>query len=637
MMRLSLLWFLIFPGIAFGQEPGKNNVVTHNRATVVTNPKTGENFYPKWGVFPAADVSVRKIVLHLTLGSPDSMKTAHWDYCDNVIIRRLGGKNGVSKDFEIARMLTPYGSIFGKGWQFEWTVDVTDFSTLLRDSVEIDYRHSGYEPDTVGWALTLDFEIIKGPEVVKPMVITRLWNGNFKYGDPEAKLEDHLLPVSFETQPGSSISRIRILQTGHGMDEPRGCSEFCSRWREIYYDGQLVQHRALWKDCGNNPLYPQGGTWVYDRADGCPGDLQKPDILNIKASPGEHAVSLKMEPYTATKNIQAVENICAYLVQCSKPLHKVDVSIEQILVPNDRPVYNRDNPAGFGPRIMIRNLGMMDLTSLMITYGTKGKKSHIYQWTGKLSFDSSAEITLPGLIDAVPGINTYEVTLDKPNGRKDEWDLDNSMVSSFTAPMMLPNALVVRMKTNSHPHDNSLLLVNERNDTVYHKPGKTLKADTVYMDTLRLQEGLYRFSLTDTAGDGLEFWAEPDQGNGSLRFLDLQGRLVYAFQSDCGNGEILSFDATERFNRDTTVVLSAFSLYPRKVKDKTELEVVSDQQAKMTVIITIDGKIVERHEYEKVLSGTFPFYLGYLPKGRIVLEALLNGKSCFKGRIFKEL
>ena len=180
MKHLLLILILSASCLASGQKPGAIQVVTHNRVTIVTNPATGEKSYARWGVFPAADVPVRKIVLHLTLGTPDSMKTAHWDYCDNVFARRLGGVSGPSGDYEIARMLTPYGSIFGKGWQFEWTIDVTDFSSILRDSVEIEYRHSGYEPDTVGWALTLDFEVLTGPEIVRPLPLAKLWHGNFK-------------------------------------------------------------------------------------------------------------------------------------------------------------------------------------------------------------------------------------------------------------------------------------------------------------------------------------------------------------------------------------------------------------------------------------------------------------------------
>ena len=62
-------------------------------------------------------------------------------------------------------MLTPYGSNFKEGWSFTWSIDVTDFQTFLRDSVEIEYIHSGYESPDLGWDLTLDFDILFGPQV----------------------------------------------------------------------------------------------------------------------------------------------------------------------------------------------------------------------------------------------------------------------------------------------------------------------------------------------------------------------------------------------------------------------------------------------------------------------------------------
>ena len=34
----------------------------------------------------------------------------------------------------------------------------------------------------------------------------------------------------------------------------------------------VVWTREVWRDnCDLNPVYPQGGTWVYDRANWCPG------------------------------------------------------------------------------------------------------------------------------------------------------------------------------------------------------------------------------------------------------------------------------------------------------------------------------------------------------------------------------
>ncbi|NLI24774.1 MAG: peptide-N-glycosidase, partial [Bacteroidales bacterium] len=145
------------------------HVVTHRRVTVTTDPSKGIHLYPAWGKFPDKNVSVRRIIMKVVLGCPDSLPCAHWDYLDPIYLRKAGGTSGKVYNYELSRMLTPYGSIFTKDWQWEWQADVTDFSALLRDSVEIVYQHSGYETTSVGWAVTIDFEITTGPEIVHPL------------------------------------------------------------------------------------------------------------------------------------------------------------------------------------------------------------------------------------------------------------------------------------------------------------------------------------------------------------------------------------------------------------------------------------------------------------------------------------
>jgi hypothetical protein len=160
------------------------HVITHNKVMVITDPAKGIRTYTNWGVFPSKETQIRKIILTVTFQKPDSLKCGEWDYVDNVFLRRTGGKNQTSKDFEIARLITPYGWFFEKGWKFSWDVDVTDFSLFLRDSVEIDYAHSGYEDNKDrGWVVTLDFKVIKGKPVADPIGITKLYEGNFPYGD----------------------------------------------------------------------------------------------------------------------------------------------------------------------------------------------------------------------------------------------------------------------------------------------------------------------------------------------------------------------------------------------------------------------------------------------------------------------
>jgi hypothetical protein len=635
MIRFLFLLFFVISTSCFAQKPSIQHIVTHNRTTIICDPVAGVKSFAKWGVFPSEKASVRKILMHVTLGRADSLFAAHWDYLDHIKLRKKD-KNGKLMEYEIGRMLTPYGSIYNKGWSWEWKVDVTDFSPLLRDNVEIVYVHSGYEDKTVGWAVTIDFEIISGPPVVAPLGITALWNAGYKYGDTKEKIEDNLKPISFESVPDADFSRIRIQHTGHGMDRPKGCSEFCSRWRELKMDGITVDHRDMWKDCGGNPLYPQGGTWIIDRAYWCPGELQVPDIIDVKMSQGKHNVALEMEPYTATDNIQAVENISSYLFQYSAPTQKLDVAVDQIMVPSDEQQYTRLNPASLNPQFMIRNLGAQNLRSVLVTYGTDGFPKETYHWKGDLKFNETAQILIPGEIKSKSGKNNFTITLSKPNGGKDAWIEDNEQTSSFVAPQLLPTRFVLHYLTNNQPKDNKIFLLDKKGDTIFQKLPTQLENRMLYKDTISLKEGKYELGLTDSAGDGLQFWYKTKQGDGYLRLFDLKGNLIHAFESDCGNGEKLSFTATPNFNENATKDTYAFSLFPRLVTTKTELEVVSNTTSHMTVLFSTNGIIHEKHEHVAVKNGLFSYSLDKLPKGRIIVEVLMDGVSKFKVRLNKE-
>jgi hypothetical protein len=90
------------------------HVVTYNKATIVTDPIKGYKIYKRWGQFPSAVVPIRKIIMHVNFGCPDSMRCGEWDYSDRINIARTGGQDGKVQDFEIGRMLTPYGGNFNK-------------------------------------------------------------------------------------------------------------------------------------------------------------------------------------------------------------------------------------------------------------------------------------------------------------------------------------------------------------------------------------------------------------------------------------------------------------------------------------------------------------------------------------------
>ncbi len=639
MKRLAVLLFLCISCFlqAVAQTLPATHVITHNRTTVVTEPAKGFKSYPAWGVFPSTKTDIRRILLKVTFGCPDGMRCADWDYLDHIRIQRKGGVNAQPLHYEIARMLTPYGGAFAKDWRFTWEVDVTDFSNLLRDSVEIEYWHSGYEPaEDRGWAVTLDFEITAGTPVAPLLSVQQLFQDSYRYGDTARSIEADLKPFAFATTASTGFAKLRVFQTGHGMDEAENCGEFCNKYREIYLDGQLFDKHDIWKKCGDNPLYPQAGTWIYDRANWCPGYLQVPDayILPVKGT-GSHTVDINMQPYSNPK-AKANESITAFLMQYGKPNATHDVMLEDIIVPSAKDLHQRKNPATTRPVILIRNNGSELLKSVQIRYGTKGQTMRNFLWNGSLRFGETEEIVLPGPIEAKAGNNTFEATLSKPNGKKDAWQADNQLTSTFKPAPILPGTLVWAIRTNNEPKHNHYFLRDNEGHILHQTQLDTSLKQTLLTDTFHLKPGHYELVMKDTAGDGLEFWFNTEGGRGTARLLNQNGAMLKNFDADFGNTIYYSFTVSADSTQWAPVVTTpAIGLFPTRTRGKTALDYFSNQPQDVTVkIITDEGaQIVETHEYKALQQGSFQYDLSYRKPQRYYLKVFVNDKEVFNKRI----
>lgn len=604
----------------------------HDRAIIVTDPSTGARSYPVRVKFPSRDVPLRKVMLNLTLGCPDGMRCADWDYLDHVLVHPIN----TTDTFEVARMLSPYGGRFGKDWHFTWRSDVTDFSPALRDSVEVIYVHSGYEPnEDRGWALTLDFELVHGPPAAEVLGISQLYRGNFVYGDKRRSVEADLVPRAVHVDPRAALLRVRTHQTGHGMNEGDGCGEFCSKWRSIKVDKREVSRRSMWKDCGSNPLWPQAGTWIYDRADWCPGELYEAEAMTVPIKPGtmEHVIDIDMEPY-ALDSTTARTSIAAYAIQLAKPRAEFDAAIEAILLPNDDPRFGRMNPAVHEPKVVVRNMGNQPMDLVMLEYGTEGFPMRRHIHNKRLRFGEADTVQLPHLIDMKPGLNTFVVTLSKPGGKKDGWVGDNVLRSTFTAADVLDSIIVVQLRTNSRPDQNSFRIANTKGHSFIDRPLGSLKADSLYTDTLRLPPAGYVMQLADTAGDGLEFWYNADAGRGFLRLLDAQGHLLKAFESDCGDGITYQF----RVDADPSVHPSdapMIGLFPTRTTGRTVLDYFSNEAGVITMELRDDQDALTWSETGPATVREFQRGLDFsaVPRGRYTFKVLRDGKEVFGTRL----
>lgn len=630
-MRSAPLLLLLLIGAVRVSAQDTLHIISHQRATIITDPSKGVQQFPANVAFPSAGTEVRQVLLHVTFGCPDSLRCADWDYMDRILVHRIG----TADTFEVSRMLTPYGGGFRKEWHFTWTTDLTDLRSLLQDSCTVIYEHGGYEPNTDrGWAVTLDFAFILGMPARPVLAVVPLYAGGFAYGDKARSIEADLPPRTVNVPAGATDLRIRMLQTGHGMNPQDGCGEFCAKQRYVMLDGDTVATHKLWKDCGCNPVQPQAGTWIFDRANWCPGSLNQPDACDVALAPAARkaTVDIDMEPY-AVDSSTAVEQLCAYAILLGPPSAPNDVALQALLEPHADQPFAATRPMGNTARIRIVNRGRDPLRTAAVQYGTKGFKPRTFRWSGDLPADASMEVELPGVIDMVPGMNTFSVDVKRPNGKRDAWPRDNRREMRFSAPPVLGPDLIVQLRTNKEPGQNALAVTGtEGRKWLDHTLG-SLRADTLYQDSLHLPPGRYTLQLTDTAGDGLEFWYNTAGGRGTLRLLDGQGRCIKAFESDCGDGLGYSFLVQEGAVSPVDTV-PVIGLFPARTTGRTVLDLFANDTLPITVrIVDEQQQVVEEHQYTGLKQGAFTYDLGYRPPQRYMVKVLVEGREVFSRRL----
>jgi hypothetical protein len=461
----------------------------------------------------------------------------------------------------------------------------------------------------------------------------KIYQGSFRYGDGSNSIENALKPITFKTVNDAQFARLRVVQTGHGMDKPDNCAEFCSKYRELWYDGKLIDKKDIWKKCGENPLYPQAGTWIYDRAAWCPGNLMQPDFYDLEVRSGsQHTIDINMQPYISS-NPSADEFITAYLIQYKKAQANNDIRIEDIITPSSYDRHRRHNPASMNPHILVRNMGASTVNRFHVRYGTKGFPIKVFNWSGVLAPSASVSITLPGIIESTEGQNYFEIELLQPNGRKDNYLADNKLTVPFEPIPKYDSRLVVYLLTNNQPEQNGYAIIDSEGKIVKERTQGSLQANTVYKDTVRLSEGRYLFMLSDSAGNGLEFWANPAGGRGKARFLNIDDAMLKDFESDFGSSVCHAFEIGKPISAVTQQ--RSFGLFPTRTNDKLTLDYYSNFAEDVLVQITTDpgDKVEEEHTYHQLKQGMFTFDLSRFPKGRFYLKVSINGKEQFKKRI----
>jgi len=414
-------------------------------------------------------------------------------------------------EFEIMSFVTPYGIGIDFGEEgHTWTFDVTHLGPILKGQKRMYMTRGGQ------WQEEMDvrFEYIKGTPDRDVLNVQNIWPTGGRVGFGNIQSDWRFEPRELVNDDNVAQYEVNMSITGHGQD-----GEFIPRNHTLKVGGELgdfTETWTVWKECAENPIYPQGGTWVYDRAGWCPGmatDIKKFDFTEYFRL---------FQKTTLDYNIPVVSGASGYiissqLISYGPPNKTMDLAIEDVLYPSSKIEHGRFNPTCTPPRILLKNHGSEAITNARIVYGVVGKSESYYEWTGNLPFLDETEVELHFLADLTvsePG-DMFFARILSINNAQDEYPANDEYVSEIQVSDHYNGDLIIEMRTNFASTETVYRVFDRLGDQVLFQGGN-LSANTSYFDTLSNLNGCYTIMVEDSDEDGISWWANND-GNGYIR------------------------------------------------------------------------------------------------------------------------
>jgi len=486
---------------------------------------------------------------------------------------------------ELVSFVTPYGIYLDLGMEGKaWYFDMTDYVSLLKGDKRLVMNGGVWQED-----LDLEFLFVVGTPPSDVIEYNQVWQGSYRIGS--APISQILDDTKFESKDilfdaNASAFKLKSSITGHGSEG------------EFHQNGGLVYHKILFnsieelnwtitQECSFNPIYPQGGTWVYDRQGWCPGEktlLKEQDITPF-VTPGA-TISFDYNTSVPNNSNGDYRYLAAHqIVSYGAPNFLLDASVVAINAPNNTALYTRTGTICANPTVTIQNTGANTLTSLTINYWLNDSQSpQTYEWTGSLEFMETEEVNMTSTAelwsDIIAGDNVFNVSVSNPNGGTDAYSYNNTYASNFDIPNVFPQEFILEFKTNNRAYQNSYEILDAANDIVGENDLPL--NNTVYPDNYNLDTSCYRLFVIDTAQDGIEWWANPAQGVGYIKVKNNSGTVLYTFEPDFGGGFEYSFTTNFPLTAEEVNFLTSIKLFPNPSVDIINIEAVAIASAEIS-------------------------------------------------------
>jgi hypothetical protein len=498
----------------------------------------------------------------------------------------------VIENFELGRLISPYAKQFPKSFNYDYIYDITDYAQFLTDTTEFRIFYSGY---SFGFTATWDVIYVEGTPARDVVDVVNIYNGGFQYGG-NPSIETYLTEKTFTVPADAKYVKAKILITGHGGESSENCAEFCAKSYYLSVNNQQIASQMIWKDdCGNNPITAQGGTWIYNRANWCPGEKIRTFEYNLNVAPGStNTLNMDIDPFTA--NGYASYKIALQLVYYKDNNYQIDPAIEEILAPTKDVWQSKTNPICNNAKVRLKNWGTTPIKDAWIVCQIGANTQTVFQWKGNLNFGEDAIVTLPDLIWPTDlSDRTFKAWIGTINGNDistDENPTNNMVSSTFDLPITLPKKFIIETRTNAVPSQNNYTITDSKGNI--KKQRSFTSASTLHRDTITLGFGCYTFKMNDDGGNGLGWWAAPGEGNGSLRMVTPAPiQVLKSFSTDFGSFTQLNFRVEHAVGlTETTINEALIQVYPSPANTSLTVEGIDFSLA---TLITVTGKQIQQY------------------------------------------
>ena len=463
---------------------------------------------------------------------------------------------------QIQNYVTPYGIGLSLGSSgFRWVYDVTDYLPLFKDTLEIS---AGNQQELID----LKFVFIHGTSPRDVLDFKTIWRGD--YGHANIANDISMPAVDVPLTPNATHYKLKTRTTGHWFGGFQNCAEFCPKLHHLKVNGTKEFEWLNWKECSDNPVIAQGGTWIYDRAGWCPGTFGTTydhEITQLISS-GDTSVNIDYGMEVTSGGMEGNYRTTVQMVSYGDYNFQNDAGIVDVLAPNEWEFHNRINPICDQPKILLKNTGEQNLISVELDYWICGGPHETFIWNGQLEFDQETEIELPissqSFWNHSQFCKDFHVEIMQVNGVADECLENNHYQTTFEVPPVYPEDLVLWVRTNAAGNETRLYVKDVDGNVVFSKTN--YQSNTLHKDTLNLPTGCYKIELNDTGEDGLDFFANND-GTGFFQIRKLTSAPLAGFESNFGKNIIHYFTVGYGLSINETNHKVRFSCYPNPARE----------------------------------------------------------------------